>query len=127
MDLLAPRIGFVLGEDDPYREIERGEINTPIYLIWNQRDGANCANLHYDNLHKAIMEKNPGGNSRVNIDGRILCITDPETRPDPSKPGPVCNLHVPTAKDYAELWTSDDNTTCKELVDDVYNWALSLL
>jgi hypothetical protein len=122
MDVLASRIGFDLDYDEPYHMVERGEVNIPIYLIWNERDASINAPLHYVNLHNVIQQYNPGGNSRVNIDGRWLCITNPE-----SGSGPICNLHVPTAQDYDYYVDSSDNTTAHELVEDVYNWAIGLI
>jgi hypothetical protein len=109
MELLAPRIGFNLGWDEPYHFVERGEVNTPIYLVWNERDASLYAHLQYDNLHNAILQYNPGGNSVANM----VCITNPE-----SPPGPICNLHVPSAYDYPETIP---------LVEEIYNWALSLI
>jgi hypothetical protein len=107
MDGLAPRIGFEFGVDEPHRIIEQG-FNKPIYLVWNERDGSNFAPLLYGNLHSAIETYNPGGNSVANK----VCITNPESTSDAS-----CNLHVPSSYDYAETQT---------LVEEIYDWALSL-
>ncbi len=108
MEVLAPRIGFTLGQDEPYRFVEQG-FNKPIYYVWNERDASIYAHLQFDNLHNAISQHNPGGHSVANK----LCITNPE-----SPPGPTCNLHVPSAYDYPETIP---------LVEEIYNWALSLL
>jgi hypothetical protein len=109
MEILAPRIGFTLGQDEPYHYVERGEVSRPIYLVWNERDASIYAHLQYDNLHNAILQYNPGGNSVANK----VCITNPE-----SPPGPICNLHVPSAYDYPETIP---------LVEEIYFWALSLI
>jgi hypothetical protein len=106
MEGLAPRLGFTLGSDEPYRFVERG-LSKPIYLVWNERDGSNNAHLQYDNLDEAIDEYNPGGASVANK----VCIDDPQ-----SPPGPVCNLHVPTGHDYPDT---------AALVEEVYRWALA--
>lgn len=106
MEILTPRIGFTFGVDEPHHVIERG-FNTPIYLVWNERDASINAPLLYNNLHNAIEQYNPGGNSVANK----VCITNPDT-----PPGPICNLHVPSAYDYPD-------TTA--LVDEMYNWAIA--
>jgi hypothetical protein len=108
MEVLAPRIGFTFNQDEPYRYVETG-FNKPIYLVWNERDASIYAHLQYDNLHNAIVTYNPGSNSIANK----VCITDPR-----SEPGPICNLHVPSAYDYGETIP---------LVDEIYAWILSLV
>jgi hypothetical protein len=105
MEVFAPRIGFNLFVDEPYKIIERG-FNKPVYFVWNERDASIYAHLQFDNLHNAITELNPGGSSIANK----VCITDPRT-----PPGPVCNLHVPSGFDF-------DDT--EGLVEEIYSWAL---
>lgn len=107
MEVLAPRIGFTLGVDEPYKQIQTN-FDTPIYYVWNERDASIYAHLQFDNLHFALEQYNPGGNSIANM----VCITDPET-----PPGPTCNLHVPSAHDYPDTLL---------LVTEIYNWAMSL-
>ena len=111
----ADRIGFKTSKDEPYLRVRNGEVNIPIYLVWNERDASRYAYLEYQNLHNAILENNPGGASVANK----VCITNPE-----SSPGPVCNLHVPTGQDYDYLVNPGDSTTAKQLVDDVYKWLM---
>lgn len=106
MEALAPRIGFQLGEDEPYQLVEKG-FDKPLYLVWNERDGTRYAPLHYINLHETIEQFNPAGRSVANM----VCITDPNT-----PPGPICNLHVPSAYDYDET---------ELLIQEIYTWALS--
>ncbi len=108
MELLAPRIGFTFGSDEPYRFVEQG-FSKPLYLVWNERDASIYAHLQFDNLHDAIEQYNPGGNSIANM----VCITNPD-----SPPGPTCNLHVPSSYDFPET---------ASLVEEIYNWALSLV
>jgi hypothetical protein len=105
MEVLAPRIGFTFNADEPYKFVEAG-FDTPIYLIWNERDASIYAHLQYDNLHNALEQYNPGGASVANK----VCITDPRT-----PPGPICNLHVPSGYDFPDTET---------LVNAVYNWVL---
>lgn len=106
MEVLAPRIGFTFGVDEPYQFLEQG-FSKPLFLVWNQRDASLYAHLQFDNLHDAIAEHNPAGSSVA----REVCITDPLT-----PPGPVCNLHVPSAYDYPET---------ESLVDEIQAWALA--
>lgn len=107
MEVLEPRIGFTMGVDEPYKII-RTNFDTPIYYVWNERDASIYAHLQFDNLHHALVEYNPGGKSIANK----VCITDPRT-----PPGPICNLHVPSAFDF---------TVTDSLVRTIYTWALSL-
>jgi hypothetical protein len=109
MEVLASRIGFSLGADEPYVLVNRGLVETPIFLIWNQSDGSQYAYRHYQNLHDALETVNPGGNSVA----KMVCIDDPDVPGDNT-----CNLHVPTTYEY-------ENTI--PLIDEVYEWALSLL
>jgi len=121
MEVLAPRIGFSMGMDEPYHFIERAEVSTPLYLVWNYYDASRDAHFQYDNLHNTIKQYNPGQNSiacRVclpNADPNIgnTCIAD-----DTYVPQANCNLHVPTAYDY-------DYTQL--LVESIYQWALARL
>lgn len=108
MEVLAPRISFTFYQDEPYRQIE-SDFNTPIYYVWNERDASIYAHLQFDNLHDALMQINPGGESIANK----VCITDPRT-----PPGPICNLHVPSAFDFTDTYF---------LVRDIYGWVLSRL
>jgi hypothetical protein len=109
MEVLAPRIGFTLQDgDEPYHFVANG-LDIPIYLVWNERDASKDAHLQYDNLHNALVQYNPGGSSVANK----VCITDQLT-----PPGPICNLHVPSAYDYLET---------SQLVEEIYNWILSRL
>jgi hypothetical protein len=108
MELLAPRIGFSLDAEEPWRFVAQG-FDKPIYFVWNERDASIYAHLQFDNLHAAIEQYSPGGHSVANM----VCITNPA-----SPPGPTCNLHVPSAYDYAD-------TT--PLVDEIYAWALALI
>jgi len=109
MEVLAPRIGFSLGVDEPYHFIEAGLNNKPIYHVWNEFDASINAYLLYENLHNAINQYNPAGNSISNK----VCITNPD-----SPPGPTCNLHVPSAYDYPETLP---------LVEEIYDWVLSVV
>ena len=121
IEVFAPRIGFAFGWDEPYRFVERGEVNIPIYLVWNNNDASYHAGLLYWNLHNTIKSVNPAGNSvacRVclpnsNPSTLNICLNDSINNPAGS-----CNLHVPSAYDY-------EYTTW--LVDSIYNWALSLI
>ncbi len=107
MEVLAPRIGFTLGADEPYRFVPGG-LDKPIYYVWNERDASIHAHLQFENLHAAIEEHNPGGKSIA----KMVCIDDPNT-----PPGPICNLHVPSAFDYPDT---------QSLVEEIYAWALAL-
>lgn len=98
-EILAERIGFEMGVDEPYRNLEDAP---PVYLIWNENDASRNAFLQYVNLHDALAAK---GSPNV---AQKVCINDPDI------PG-ECNLHVPTGKDLPDTeW----------LVADVYAWAL---
>ena len=108
MEVLEPRIGFTFFTDEPYRFVEKG-FDKPIYYVWNERDASIYAPLQFENLHHAIEQDNPGGHSVANK----VCITDPRT-----PPGPVCNLHVPSAYDFPET---------APLVEEIYNWSLTQL
>mgnify|MGYP001451504388 CR=1 FL=1 len=118
MEVLAPRIGFSLGSDEPYHFVERGEVDTPIFLIWNYHDASSNAHYQYDNLHHALRQYDPGGGSvacRVCLPHADPSIPDSCIQDDNYIPLGSCNLHVPSAWDY-------DFTT--QLVQDVYSWAL---
>jgi hypothetical protein len=106
MEVLAPRIGFTLGADEPYKSLEQG-FSKPLFLVWNERDASLYAHLQFDNLSNAIEEYDPAGRSV----SREVCITDPRT-----PPGPTCNLHVPSAYDFPET---------ESLVDEIHDWALA--
>jgi hypothetical protein len=120
MEVVAPRIGFSFGSDEPYRILERGEVNTPIFMIWNNNDASLHAGLLYWNLHNALQSVNPAGAS---VACRVcLPNADPETLnsclDDSLEPlAGSCNLHVPSGQDDEEYTTW--------LVDEVYNWALA--
>ncbi len=118
MEILAQRIGFNFGVDEPYNIIQRGGVSQPIYLVWNNNDASRDAGLHYWNLHNTLKSVNPGGNSKAcrvclpNSNPSLnVCLDD-----SIGQPQGACNLHVPTAYDY-------DYTNW--LVSDVYNWALN--
>lgn len=99
-DILAERIGFAMGIDEPYLNLEGAP---PVYLIWNEFDASRNASLQYVNLHEALLAKGP-----PNVAQKV-CIDNPDI------PG-RCNLHVPSGKDLPETdW----------LVMDVYDWALA--
>jgi hypothetical protein len=118
MELLAPRIGFDLGSDEPYRFVERGEVDTPIFLIWNVNDASRDAHYQYTNLHNALRQYNPGGSSvacRVCLPHANPEIPDSCIEDDSYTPVGACNLHVPSGQDY-------DFTL--PLVQDVYDWIL---
>ena len=118
MELLAPRIGFNLGSDEPYRFVERGEIDTPIFMIWNWNDASSNAHYQYDNLHKALRDYNPGGNSvacRVCLPANNPAVPESCIEDDNFVPLGACNLHVPSGQDF-------DYT--RQLVQDVYDWIL---
>jgi hypothetical protein len=119
MEALAPRIGFNLGWDEPYHFVERGEVDTPVFLIWNYHDASSNAHYQYDNLHNALRQYDPGGNSvacRVCLPHADPSIPDTCIANDDLVPLGACNLHVPSAYDY-------DFTA--QLVQDVYQWALA--
>jgi hypothetical protein len=109
MEILVERIGFTMGEDEPYHYVERGDVDKPIYMVWNQFDASRYAYLQYENLQTAIEQYNPGGYSVA----RMVCIDDPN-----ANPGPTCSLHVPSAYDYPDTLT---------LVQDIYRWGLFLV
>ncbi|NIN94830.1 MAG: hypothetical protein GTO49_07585 [Anaerolineae bacterium] len=121
MEVLASRIGFTFGWDEPYHSVQRGEVDTPVYLVWNNNDASSHAGLHYWNLHNTLQTVNPAGNSvacRVclpnsNPGTLNVCLDDSLENPQGS-----CSLHVPSAYDY-------DYTTW--LVEDIYSWALALV
>lgn len=106
MQMLAPRLGFEFYQDEPYKIVASG-FDIPVYHVWNERDASLYAYLQYQNLDAALIEYNPGGSSVANM----VCITDPRT-----PPGPICNLHVPSAYDFPD--TAD-------LVSEIYAWARS--
>jgi len=113
MNILAEKIGFNMGTDEPYRLVDQGQVNVPIFYIWNTNDAGNNAHYLYSNLHTAIRQQNPGGNSipcRVclpNTDPNIsTCIED-----DEYQPLGTCNVHVPSGSD-----------NFPELIDQVYSW-----
>jgi hypothetical protein len=119
MEVLAGRIGFQLSVDEPYRMVERGEVTTPLFLVWNYHDASRNAHYQYDNLHQAIKKHNPGGSSvacRVCLPHADPAIPDNCIEDDTYEPVGTCNLHVPTAY---------DNDDTAQLVDDVYRWALA--
>lgn len=93
-DLLAPYIGFEMGVDEPWRNLDGAP---PVYLVWNQYDASRYTHLQYDNMHAALTTK---GEPNV---AEMVCIDD----------WGACNLHVPTGKDSPE--TAD-------LVERVYQW-----
>jgi hypothetical protein len=105
MEALAPRIGFTLGQDEPHLSVEAG-FDTPIYYVWNERDASLYAYLHFQNMHEAIEQHNPGGSSVANM----VCINDPRTLP-----GPTCNLHCPSIYDFPDT---------ASLVEEIYRWIL---
>jgi hypothetical protein len=107
MEVLSPRIGFTFFVDEPYKIVEQG-FDKPIYYVWNERDASIYAHMQFDNLQTAIEQHNPGDNSIANK----VCITDPRT-----PPGPICNLHVPSAYDFPET---------DLLVNHIYEWGLML-
>jgi hypothetical protein len=118
MEGLAPRIGFELGVDEPYRVVERGEVDVPIFLVWNAHDASVNAHYQYDNLHQALRTVNPGGDSvacRVCLPHADPAIPDSCIEDDDLEPLGACNLHVPTAYDF-------DYTG--PLVHDVTTWIL---
>ncbi len=119
MEALAPRIGFELGVDEPYHAVERGEVQTPIFMVWNAHDASSNAHYQYDNLHQALKQYNPGGQSvacRVCLPHADDSVPDSCIPDDDYAPIGTCNLHVPTAYDY-------DFTA--SLVQEVYDWALA--
>jgi hypothetical protein len=118
MEGIAPRIGFELGVDEPYRVVERGEVDVPIFLIWNAHDASVNAHYQYDNLHSVLRTVNPGGDSvacRVCLPHADPALPDSCIEDDNLEPLGACNLHVPTAYDL-------DYTG--PLVHDVTTWIL---
>ncbi|HSJ54462.1 MAG TPA: hypothetical protein VLC52_12040, partial [Anaerolineae bacterium] len=98
MEVLAPRIGFELGQDEPHHFVERGEVGPPIYLIWNAHDASADAHYQYDNLHQALKQYNPGGQSvacRVCLPHADPEVPDTCIQDDNYEPLGTCNLHVP--------------------------------
>jgi hypothetical protein len=124
------RIGFTLDYDEPYLAVQRGEINKPIYLVWNTNDSGANSYLEYENLHNALQAYNPAGQSVA----REVCITRPESVPPPDQhdPGnisqhPRCNAHVPMNAEYDYLIDHFDDMTSAQLINDVYNWMMQRL
>jgi hypothetical protein len=118
MEVLAPRIGFSLGSDEPYHFVERGEVDAPIFLIWNDHDASVNAHFQYDNLHNALQQYDPGGDSvacRVCLPHTDPSIPDSCIQDDEYVPLGACNLHVPSA----------DDEVASRLVQDVYGWILA--
>jgi hypothetical protein len=109
MEVLGPRIGFSLGVDEPYIQVNQGIIHTPTFYIWNEYDGSRFAYRHFQNMHDALETSNPGGNSVA----KKVCIDDPN-----APGGGKCNLHVPTSYDYSGTIP---------LVNEVYEWIITLL
>lgn len=105
MEVLKDRIGFTFHEDEPYNIIQTN-FDVPIYFVWNEFDASKYAHLQFENLHAAIQQFNPGGNSVANM----VCINDPDI---PGK----CNLHVPSGQDIPDSLA---------LVNEIVDWALSL-
>jgi hypothetical protein len=104
--------------DEPYHFVERGEVDTPIFLIWNYHDASSNAHYQYDNLHNALRQYDPGGSSvacRVCLPHADPSIPDSCIQDDAYVPLGACNLHVPSA--YDEDFT-------EQLVEEVYTWAL---
>jgi hypothetical protein len=110
MEVLAPRIGFTLGQDEPYVLVNQGLINVPIFYIWNQNDGSRFAFRQFQNLHDALENQNPGENSIA----KMVCIDDPNITGREGR----CNLHVPTAYEY------EDSIP---LNNEIYAWVISIL
>lgn len=99
-EILAERIGFAIGIDEPYLNLDGAP---PVYLIWNENDASRNAYLQYVNLHDALLAK-----GAPNVAQKV-CIDDPDI------PG-TCNLHVPSGKDLPETdW----------LVTEVHDWVLA--
>ncbi len=107
VEVLAERIGFNPGTDEPLLLINQGSVNTPIYLIWNKNDAVfnyENAHLQFDNLQMTIERKNPGGKSVA----KEVCVDNPAT------PKRKCTIHSPTMYDLPET-------------QEVYDWVISLV
>lgn len=106
VEMMAERVGFELGKDEPHLMIERDEINKPIYFIWNTNDryykGEN-AKYYMENLDKNIKLFNPGGKSVA----KQVCVTCPNCK-NP------CTVHSPTKQNIDETY-------------EVYHWINSLI
>lgn len=88
VEILAERIGFRIGEDEPHLLIKAGKVKKPIYFIWNKNDGFyKKENTKYFmvNLDQAIKEFNPGGKSVA----KEVCVTCSGCE--------ACTVHCPTA------------------------------
>lgn len=95
MKVVAERIGFILGKDEPHIIIQKHEVDKPIYYIWNQNDQyykKENAKYYFLNLHNAIQKYNPQGKSVA----RKVCISNPANKDLP------CTVHSPSKFDTQE-------------------------
>ncbi len=95
ISILAERIGFKLGEDEPRLMVASGKVNKPIYYIWNENDlnfGGLNAKSFFMPTHEEITRYNPGGQSIA----KQVCVSSSKKATNP------CSVHSPTKLDAPE-------------------------